>query len=394
MARKWRIGIVGCGVGGLTAAIALARKGHAITLIERAPRLAPVGAGLLLQPAGQLALKRLGLFDEVIATAEPIAHFYARTHRGRTLLRLSYRRLGPAFSGYGVHRDDLFQVLYRHALAAGVTFRLGTTIDHAHQTADRIIALGEAGQEHGPFDVLIAADGVRSRLRQTPGLMASVREFPLGAVWFTGRSDAVRGELRQVTHGGRQLIGLLPLGQGRCSFTCTLPIGGRAALEACGLPALKQEIVDLCPEAESIVGQINSFDDLAYTRYQLVRLRRWSEGRLVCIGDAAHSTTPHLGHGVNHAMLDALAVAGELDRADDPIAAIARASEFRRRQVMWSWRMSNLLGPVFQNQGWFLAAGRDLVLPWLPRMPWIGRAMIGMMSGLRTGVFARLQVRD
>ena len=146
------------------------------------------------------------------------------------------------------------------------------------------------------------------------------------------------------------------------------------------------------------MGQIASAADLACTRYFIVKLRRWSSGRLVCIGDAAHSTTPHLGQGVNLALLDALAVAAALDRAaddgQDPTAGLARAVRFRRRQVMWCWRLSNLLGPVFQNEGWLLAAGRDAVLPWLPRLPGVGRVMVGTMAGLHTGLFSRLRVTE
>ena len=389
--QKWQVGIVGCGVAGLAAAGALQRRGHNVTLIERAPRLGPVGAGLLLQPSGQLALQRLGLLDQVIATAEPIAGLHARTRRSRTLFHLPYRRLGPGLCGYGVHRDDLFQVLYRHAQAAGVTFRLGVTMTGSRQTASDIFALDDAGQEHGPFDVLIAADGARSRLRTAPELKAKVREFPLGAIWFSGRSDAVQGELRQVNCGGRQL-GLLPLGGGRCSLFFSLPRGGREALDRRGLADLKREILELCPEADSLMRQVNTLDDLAFTRYQLVHLKRWSAGRLACIGDAAHSTTPHLGQGVNLALLDAVAIADELDRADDPIAALARATDFRRRQVMWCWRLSNVIGPLFQNQGRFISAGRDVLLPWMPRLPWVGRMMVGTMAGLQTGMFSQLQL--
>src|SRR5882724_3102457 len=97
-----RVGIVGCGVAGLTSAVVLGRGGHEVTLIERAPVLGPVGAGLLLQPSGQLGLRRLGLLEEVVARAEPIEGLHALTHRRRTLVRLCYRAIDPAMVGYGV----------------------------------------------------------------------------------------------------------------------------------------------------------------------------------------------------------------------------------------------------------------------------------------------------
>jgi 2-polyprenyl-6-methoxyphenol hydroxylase-like FAD-dependent oxidoreductase len=392
MVHHRRIGIVGCGVAGLASALALGRQGHHVMLIERASALAPVGAGLLLQPSGQLALRELGLLEQVIARAEPIEALHAWTHRRRTLVRLPYKLLGPELTGYGVHRNDLFQVLYAHAKQAGVNFVLGTTITDSRQTDGQILAIDDAGNEHGPFDVLIAADGARSRLRAARGLGAKVSEFPLEAAYFSGRCDAVRGRLHQVTRGSRQLIGLLPLGEGRAGFFCALPPGGKEAVRRRGIAALLQEILDLCPEAASIIRQITSVDDLACTRYQLVRLRNWSTGRLICIGDAAHSTTPHLGQGVNLALLDALAVATELNRSGCVPAALHRAARFRQQQVMWCWRLSNLLGPVFQNEGWLLAAGRDCVLPWAPRLPIVGKIMVGTMAGLRTGLFSGLRL--
>jgi 2-polyprenyl-6-methoxyphenol hydroxylase-like FAD-dependent oxidoreductase len=394
MANKWRVGIVGCGVAGLTAAIALGRRGHEVTLIERAPTLEPVGAGLLLQPSGQLALHRLGLLARVVAAAEPLQGIQAWTHRGRNLVRLAYRKIGHDITGHGVHRGDLFQILYEEAQRAGATFQLGVTIRGSKQDKTQIVALDSSGSEHGPFDVLIGADGARSQLRKSPGLRATVRQFPLGAAWFTGRCDSVRGWLHQVTRGTRQLIGMLPLGSGRCSLFCALPAGGEKTLRQRGLPSLQREIAELYHEAAPLVEQITSIDDLACTQYQIVRLRRWSDGRLICIGDAAHSTTPHLGQGVNLALLDALAVAAELDRANDPRLALVRAAAFRRRQVMWSWRLSNMLGPVFQSDGRLLAMGRDLVLPVLPRVPWVGKVMVGTMAGLQTGLFSKLRVED
>jgi 2-polyprenyl-6-methoxyphenol hydroxylase-like FAD-dependent oxidoreductase len=388
MGRHLRVGVVGCGVAGLASALILGRRGHQVTLIERAPSLDPVGAGLLLQPSGQMALGQMGLLDEVIVGAEPIEGLHALTHRKRTLVRLDYRRLDSELIGYGVHRGDLFEILRSHAARAGVGFELGKTIVGSRESGGSIEAIDDSGQAHGPFDVLIGADGARSRLRMHPDLGASVCEFPLGAAWFSGQSDAVRGRLHQVTRGSRQLIGMLPVGRGRCSLFCALPREGIAALGDGGLDSLKREIVALCPEAETLVAQIHEPGDMATARYQIVKLKRWARGRLVCIGDAAHSTTPHLGQGVNLALLDAVAISQALCEEGNMEAAILRACKFRKRLTMWSWRLSNLLGPVFQNEGWMLGMARDCLLPVLPHVPWVGKMMVGTMAGVRTGMFA------
>jgi 2-polyprenyl-6-methoxyphenol hydroxylase-like FAD-dependent oxidoreductase len=328
----------------------------------------------------------------VIACAEPIGGLHALKHTGRTLVRLMYRQVAPELRGYGVHRGDLFTILHRRASGAEVEFRLGVTIVSSRQTDGSIEALDDSGGVHGPFDLLIAADGARSRLRSDRALGAAVREFPLGAAWFSGTCDTVRGRLHQVTRGTRQLIGMLPVGRGRCSLFCSLPRGGIEALDG-GLEKLKTEILELCPEARPLVEQIREAGDLATARYQIVRLRRWNAGRLICIGDAAHSTTPHLGQGVNLALLDAVALARAVGRCENVPDALAEACEERKRLTMWSWRLSNLLGPVFQNEGKLLGRARDVVLPVLPRAPVVGRMMVETMAGLRTGLFSRVECR-
>lgn len=392
MPHALRVGIVGAGVAGLAAAILLGRQGHRVSLIERAPALGPVGAGLLLHPSGQRALAAMGLLEAVIARAEPIASIHARTHHGRTLVRLEYSRLGSAVCGYGVHRGDLFSVLYQEAQNQGVCFTLKTTVVSSRQSTDHIFAHDAGGATHGPFDLLIAADGSRSRLRGSCMPRAIAREFPLGAAWFSGRSAQPRHELRQVTRGTRQLIGLLPLGDGRCSLFCAMPRSGKESLAGEGLANLKRQIVSLCPDAAELVRQIERPEQLACTTYTIASLPRWDAGRLIFLGDAAHSTTPHLGQGVNLALLDAQAMAGALADCSpsDVPTALHHAAALRRRHVMWSWRLSNAMGPLFQDDGRLLGIARDAVLPWLPGIPLLGKLMVETMAGTKTGLFRRL----
>ena len=330
------------------------------------------------------------------ARAERIEGLHAWTHRRRTLIELPYRRFDPALTGYGVHRGDLFGVLYDHAGRAGAEFRLGVTASSSRQSDNQIVALDDAGNEHGPFDVLLAADGARSRLRCAPPLGAHVREFPLGAVWFSGKCATVRGRLHQVTRGSRQLIGVLPVGDGRCSLFCALPAGGKAALERRGLGGA--EAGDRRPLSR---GRAAAGADRVD--------RRPGFHALPTGPPAALEPRPARLHRRRRPFHDAAPGAGREPRPagrlggragvgpggdPDPPAALARAVAARRRQVMWSWRLSNLLGPVFQNEGRLLAAARDRLLPWMPGVPWVGRVMAGTMAGMQTGLFSRLKVEE
>src|SRR5437867_8150979 len=96
MPRPFRVGVVGFGVAGATTAYLLARDGHAVTLIERAPDVGPIGAGVLLQCSGQEVLRHLGVLDRVLAHAAPVEELYARHAKsGRTLVCNRYGDYAP-----------------------------------------------------------------------------------------------------------------------------------------------------------------------------------------------------------------------------------------------------------------------------------------------------------
>src|SRR5215470_377462 len=107
MPRRFRVGVVGFGVAGATTAYLLARDGHAVTLIERAPVVEPIGAGVLLQCSGQEVLKHLGVLDSVLTHAAPIDELFARHANGRTLVRNVYGHYELGYRAYGVHRGVL-----------------------------------------------------------------------------------------------------------------------------------------------------------------------------------------------------------------------------------------------------------------------------------------------
>src|SRR5918998_1423880 len=125
MPRAYRVGVVGMGVAGATVASLMARSGHDVTLFERAPCVGPVGAGILLQPSGQWILDRLGLMDRVAEHAESIEELHAITDRGRTLIRLAYAEIEPGCRAFGLHRNVLFEALYRDVRGCGLRVCLG-----------------------------------------------------------------------------------------------------------------------------------------------------------------------------------------------------------------------------------------------------------------------------
>lgn len=260
----FRIGIAGCGIAGTAAGVHLRRAGHRVTLFERSPVLGPVGAGLLLQVSGQEALAELGLLEEVAARSEPLDGLRAFQVSGRRLIRLPYEAADPAWRGYGVSRGTLFSALLEACRGAGVEIVPATPIETRERTPEGVFLCSPDGTRHGPFDFVIAADGVRSALRRTSGLRQTCRPYAFGALWGTGPCSGVRGHLYQVVRGTRILIGILPMGDGRASFFWGDFQDQIDGLRARGFAAWREEVLSLCPAAAEIFTELTSFEETAF----------------------------------------------------------------------------------------------------------------------------------
>ena len=306
MPRPYRVGVVGFGVAGAATAYLLARDGYRVSLVERAPIVEPVGAGVLLQMSGQAVLRHLGVLDEVLAHAAPIEELYARHDTGGTLIRTRYADYYPEARAYGVHRGVLFRVLHGLVGTQPVDVQLGCEVTGRESGPNgEVFLTDKRGGRHGPFDFVVAADGSRSRLRTLCGFRASVTEYAHGTLWATIPCTSIRGHLLQVVRGNHYLFGLLPLGDGLASLYWGLPVREFAHVRARGLERLKDEILAFAPEAAEPLECVHDFEQVLFTSYRHVHLRRRFDARTLFVGDAAHAMSPHLGQGINLALVDA-----------------------------------------------------------------------------------------
>jgi 2-polyprenyl-6-methoxyphenol hydroxylase-like FAD-dependent oxidoreductase len=376
--RRSRVAVVGFGVAGATAAALLAEQGHEVTVFERAPALEPVGAGVLLQPSGQLVLERLGILDEVARASEQIDRIVARSDRGRVVLDLAYADGGDDLRGLGVARSTLHDALGALADRAGVEVRVATEIV-SHRAGSLTDTMGA---RHGPFALVVGADGSASALRARSGLVRWSHEYAYGALWTVGRTSQVRGELRQVVRGTRDLLGLLPLGAGRCNFFFSQRHDRFAEVVSRGFAAWRDRVLALCPESEEVLADVEDFHGLALTGYRHVVLRKPYDGSLVLIGDAGHAMSPHLGQGVNLALIDAWTLARCVDREQRCEHALASYARARRTHLRFYAAMTMALSPFFQADGRLLGLARDTGLPLVQRVRPLRRAMARTMAGL------------
>ena len=380
------IAIIGAGPAGLAAALMLARQGRHVTIFERFEQAGPVGAGFMLQPTGLAVLDGLGLTPAVEAMAQPIDHLFGREfRRGRVVLDVRYADLKRPRPALGVHRAALFDVLYRACVEAGVRFETGR---------EMVVAEGGRltdvrGASTPAFDLVIDASGARSRIAAAQG--AAPHPLAWGALWATvpwpGEPFDARA-LQQVYRGASKMVGVLPVGarpgspDRLATFFWSLRTDDHAAWRAAGLDAWKAEVRALWPDTAGLLEALTDPDQLTLARYGHHTLARPVADRLAIIGDAAHSTSPQLGQGVNMGLLDAWSLTQALSAHADLPDALSTYAAARRWHVRLYQALSFGFTPFYQADGRFLPWIRDHVLGKAARLPLSPRLLAATVSGL------------
>ncbi|UXA58057.1 FAD-dependent oxidoreductase [Xanthomonas prunicola] len=194
MQRALRIAVVGYGTAGQALAVLLGADGHQLEVFERAPAPGPVGAGFLLQPSGLQVLWNMGLLPQALAHGAPVRRLYGDTPCGRAVMDMQYRDLDARLMGVGMQRGALFTLL-REAWPQHAQLHVETQITAIDHEGVRV--QDQRGHWHGPYDLIIAADGSASTVaRAGAGNAAGSRVSVGGAVVsFAARRLAVRGRI-------------------------------------------------------------------------------------------------------------------------------------------------------------------------------------------------------
>jgi 2-polyprenyl-6-methoxyphenol hydroxylase-like FAD-dependent oxidoreductase len=379
-----QIGIIGCGVAGQAAAIALTRQGHDVTIVERFPEARPVGAGLLLQPSGLAVLQRLGLRAEAENWGAPIHRLEGNTVQGRRVLALDYGRE----HGLGIHRGALFNLLHNAVRASGVRLILGFDTAPSRTPMIRCWWPETAGAKDRSTSCSIVPVPMTRRAITLALRSArpSIHGERSGALCLIAMAVGPRHFARPMT---ALTMGILPIGRApesdaRCvAFFWSLPLAQADAQRAAGLDALKQQILRAWPAARRVVDEITSFDQFSLATYRDVVMRPWRRGRVLVMGDAAHGTSPQLGQGANLALIDALTIAHCLKGKADVDNALRRYEQMRRPHLAYYQLTSRLLTPMFQSNSRVMAWLRDNLLVAARYVPIGGYVTRTTLAGVR-----------
>jgi 2-polyprenyl-6-methoxyphenol hydroxylase-like FAD-dependent oxidoreductase len=388
---RLRVAVVGYGTAGQATALLLSRDGHQVQVFERTASLGPVGAGFLLQPAGQRVLWELGLLESVLAHGAVISRLYGETAAGRPVMDMRYGELDRRLFGIGLQRGALFSILDA-AWTESRMLHCDSQVVAVDPDAGTVTLAD--GRRHNGFDLVVVADGAASGLRSQIAPSRLDRAYPWGAQWclVPAGNWTSKHVLEQRYVGARRMAGMLPVGTRpgdsipRLSFFWSLPVAelSRGGVDAA---AWRADVAKVWPAALERLEGLEIPTGLAVARYRDTVHSRWHRGRTVMIGDSAHAMSPQLGQGVNMALLDALGLRDALRSSPSVSAALDQMVAQRRRHVGIYHFWSRWLTPLFQSDrdGW--ARVRDLTFHPLSRMPGGRNQMLRVLSGTRQGWF-------
>lgn len=321
-----RVLIAGAGIGGLTAALACARAGYDVQILEKTSKLGQVGAGLQLSANAMHVLRALGV-EQSIAQAgyQPNRAVMNRFDTGETLLDLPLRtHHEPAYGAayYNIHRADLHDILLNAARQAGAHIHLGTTVEGYSQTESAVTIGGHQG------DVLIGADGIRSAVRDQMHGAENPR--------FTGQV-AWRGTVESTDPHSFNIPADATIWAGQGLHIVTYYLREAQLVNFVAV----EEQAEWQSEGWSHQGDLEHFsarfsggcDALThlFTHTKSVHkwglfdrppLPFWSENRATLLGDSAHPMLPFMAQGAAMAIEDAWVLADALTRLD-PVPALA-----------------------------------------------------------------------
>lgn len=353
------IAVIGAGYAGATAALALGQLGATVTVYEQAQEIKEVGAGIGLRPSTMDQFRKLGIFDRIAAVTSPSDYFEILTAHGQRIAMEEWpEKEAFGASTHFVHRGDFIDTLLS-TLPAGMV-KLNHRLSQIIDNGDSATAIFENGVTV-TADLIVGADGIRSQVRQhlfsdNPPVFAGEHAYRvvIPAANTFGLVDD--GNLRMYVGYGTKIY-LLPLRhRNEVSFDVTC-----LAADSTPAPAVsKEQLLKVVAGFDQQLVTITEGLDMSKVNlravYDIDPVANWHSNSVVLIGDACHAMLHHQGQGANSAVLDAGALAAELNEADSIPEALARFQASRKpvtdelqRISRQSWSEDEVKS-VFPNQ--------------------------------------------
>ncbi len=324
--------IVGGGIGGMAAALALSARGVAVDLIDLDPEWRVYGAGITITGPTLRAYQRLGMVEDIAREGAIVAGSSMFLFNGMHMRDLDEPPIEEGLPATGgIMRPVLHQLMQQRIAAAGIPVRLGITVDTVANRDNGVDVTFSDGTT-GRYDLVIGADSVRSRVRELAFPHMGEAERTGQGCWRVSMKKPPTLERGEMFFGHRYMVGITRCGEDRIYLWLLTPhaeseerLEGEALVEQ-----MKTHLADFAGNAGWVRDTMSADDWVNYRPLAAkIQPRPWSDGRIVLIGDAVHATTPHLASGAGIAVESALVLAEELARADTAEAALLAYEERR-----------------------------------------------------------------
>lgn len=343
--------VVGGGIGGAATAACLAAAGARVTLLERAPQLREIGAGIFLKLNSLRVLRDLGVYDALTSQGSWIREAQLWGRKGTPILQRSI----PPSAVVTVRREDIHQSLVRSAAGLGVDIRTATEVD----AVDDDGTVHARGAEPKRYDLVVGADGVGSVVRESLGLTGHVRPTGAGS-WralVPQRPIDPKDRVIEFWRGHRRVL-VVPSGPGR-TYLCASSRDDDAAVSTGNFSQTAWSAS--FPEFADLIGRV---EQAGTTRRQhlKVTVRGWHRGRVAILGDAVHGQPPNLGQGAGCAIANGAALADCLADAATLEDALLQWERRQRKltEEVQSW--SNLYDSVVHAWPQSMEAAREALI--------------------------------
>lgn len=327
--------VVGGGITGTVASLALAQRGVDVTLIEISPVWYGVGHGITLQGNALKVFEAIGAFDKMIERGHGFDFLEMYNAGGHLINKMPTPKMGGEHlpSTMGALRGDVQDVLVNMIHEAGVEVRLGTELVGFDNHENSVTAHFKDGSSE-EFDIIIGADGIKSKMRAMVGITHDKKSSGMG-IWRVVTARTPEMDCSAIAYGGPQYkAGYTPISKDLCyAFVLTEPKRPDNGLS--DADEMRRLLEGYHGHFDYIRENIKDDDYMNFTEIEwlFVDDEPWHKGRVIVIGDAVHAAPPLIAQGGAQCAEDALLIAEHVTRDGDLEQNLIEYTERRKARV-------------------------------------------------------------